>query len=106
MDGTSQSKGTMTSIDGSRKITVEEFDRLFDDGSDEIEQFIDRSKGRMVYPKPQRVNVDFPPMMVHDLDLVATARGVTRQALIKMWLADKLDEYRHKTALDAGKQGT
>jgi hypothetical protein len=106
MDGTSQSRGTMTSLDGKRTITVEEFDRLFDEGSDEIEQFIDRSKSRMVYPKPQRVNVDFPPMMVHDLDIVASARGVTRQALIKMWLADKLDEHRQKTAQDAAKQGT
>lgn len=93
MNAASQSRGTMTSLDGTRTITVEEFDRLFDEGSDEIEQFIDRSKSRMVYPKAQRVNVDFPPMMVHDLDAVATARGVTRQALIKMWLADKLDEY-------------
>ncbi len=102
MDGTSQSKGTMTSIDGSRTITVEEFDRLFDEGSDEIAAFIDRSKGRMVYPKPLRVNVDFPPLMVRDLDAVATVRGVTRQALIKMWLADKLDEHRRgqKTAAE------
>jgi hypothetical protein len=106
MDGMSQNRGTMTSIDGTRTITVEEFDRLFDEGSDEIEQFIDRSKGRMVYPKPQRVNVDFPPMMVRDLDAVATTRGVTRQALIKMWLADKLDEHRQKTAEGAAKQGT
>ena len=94
MSGTSQSRGTMTSLDGKRTITVEEFDRLFDEGSDEIEDFIDRSKSRMVYPKAQRVNVDFPPLMVSALDEVATARGVTRQALIKMWLADKLDEYR------------
>jgi hypothetical protein len=91
------------SLDGTKSITVEEFDRMFDDGSDEIDDFIDWSKGQMVYPKARRVNVDFPPLMVRDLDSVATARGVTRQALIKMWLADKLDEYRQKTAQDAGK---
>ena len=85
---------TIRSLDGTRTITVAEFDRLFDDGSDEIDQFIDRSKGKMVAPRAQRVNVDFPLQMVHDLDTVATARGVTRQALIKMWLADKLDEHR------------
>jgi CopG antitoxin of type II toxin-antitoxin system len=82
------------SHDGTKSITVEEFDKMFDDGSDEIDDFIDWSKGKMVYPKPRRVNVDFPPMMVRDLDEVANARGVTRQALIKMWLADKLDEHR------------
>ena len=101
MDISSQSKGTMTSIDGSRTITVEEFDRLFDEGSDEIAAFIDRSKGRMVYPKPQRVNVDFPPLMVRQLDAEAGRRGVTRQALIKMWLADKLDEQSRKAPRDA-----
>ena len=94
MSDTSLSKGTMTSLDGRRTITIEEFDRLFDEGSDDIDAFIDWSKGRMVYPKPKRVNVDFPPSMVKELDTVATARGVTRQALIKMWLADKLDEHR------------
>ena len=103
MSGTSQSRGTMTSLDGKRTITVEEFDRLFDEGSDEIEAFIDRSKSRMVYPKAQRVNVDFPPLMVSELDAVATARGVTRQALIKMWLADKLEEHRRGQVAEAGK---
>lgn len=36
----------ITSLDGSRSITVEEFDRLFDEASDEIDQFIDWSKAR------------------------------------------------------------
>ena len=85
---------TIRSLDGTRPITVAEFDQLFDDASDEIDQFVDWSKGKMVPPSSKRVNVDFPPLMVRDLDAVATARGVTRQALIKMWLADKLDEYQ------------
>ena len=88
------------SLDGTKSITVEEFDKMFDDASDEIDDFIDWSKGKVVYPKPRRVNVDFPPLMVRDLDSVATARGVTRQALIKMWLADKLDEHHRKTPKD------
>lgn len=91
---TKTKSATMTSLDGSRTITTEEFDRLFDEGSDEIDDFIDWSKARMDYPKPQRVNVDFPPDMVRSLDEVAQSRGVTRQALIKMWLADKLEEHR------------
>lgn len=84
---------TITSLDGSRTITAEEFDRIFDEGGDEIAEFVDLSTFKPTYPKPQRVNVDFPPLMVRDLDAVASARGVTRQALIKMWLADKLDEH-------------
>ncbi len=92
---------TIRSLDGKRTITVEEFDKMFDEGSDEIDAFIDWSDLKMDHPKPRRVNVDFPPLMVRELDAVALARGVTRQALIKMWLADKLDEHRSKTPRDA-----
>ena len=74
---------------------------MFDDGSDEIDDFIDRSKGKLVPPAFKRVNVDFNPDMVRALDSVATSRGVTRQALIKMWLADKLDEHHRKAPKDA-----
>ena len=85
---------TITSLDGSRTITLAEFDRLFDEGSDEIDAFINWSGSKMAEPllKPKRVNVDFPAYMVNQLDAEAKRRGVTRQALIKMWLADKLEE--------------
>ncbi len=89
------------SHNGTKSITVEEFDRLFDDGSDEIEDFLDRSKGKLVPPAFRRVNVDFPPPMVRALDAVASTRGVTRQALIKMWLADKLDEHARRAPRNA-----
>lgn len=92
------------SRDGTRSITAEEFDRLFDEGSDEIDDFVDLSTFEPVVPKARRVNVDFPAQMVRDLDRVAGSRGVTRQALIKMWLADKLDEHRRaRPAADQGK---
>lgn len=41
---------TITSLDGTRTITVEEFDKMFDDASDEIDDFVDWSKGKMVGP--------------------------------------------------------
>ena len=50
MDGKQEHSGTITSLDGTRTITVEEFDQLFDDASDEIDQFIDWSKARRVGP--------------------------------------------------------
>lgn len=40
--------GWIISLDGTRRITIEEFDRLFDDSSDEIDEFIDWSKARRV----------------------------------------------------------
>ena len=85
---------TIVSKDGTRTITLAEFDRLFDEGSDEIDDFIDWSNAKLVEPliKPKRVNVDFTPHMVNQLDAEARRRGVSRQALIKMWIADKLEE--------------
>jgi hypothetical protein len=38
-----------------------------------------------------RVNVDFPMWMVQGLDKRAAHLGVTRQSLIKMWIAEKLE---------------
>ncbi|HEX9659723.1 MAG TPA: hypothetical protein VGA18_05450 [Rhodothermales bacterium] len=38
----------------------------------------------------KRVNVDFPKWMVRSLDKEASRLGVTRQSVIKMWLAERL----------------
>ncbi len=70
--------------------TAEEFDQMFDDGED-ISHLIDWSSARQVGLAMRRVNVDFPDWMVRSLDVHAKKRGVTRQALIKMWLADRLE---------------
>jgi len=74
-----------------KTISAEEFDRLFDEGSDEIDHYIDWSSARRPGLETKRVNVDFPQWMVAKLDAEAKRRGVTRQALIKMWLSDRLD---------------
>lgn len=71
--------------------SAEELDRLFDEGSDEIDQYLDWENARRPGLAPKRVNVDFPQWMVARLDAEARRRGVTRQALIKMWLAERLD---------------
>ncbi|WP_207791505.1 type II toxin-antitoxin system BrnA family antitoxin [Sandaracinobacteroides saxicola] len=73
-----------------KPISAEEFDRMFDDGED-IDAYIDWSKATRPGLVPKRVNVDFPSHAVAQLDREARRRGVTRQALIKMWITDKLD---------------
>lgn len=65
-------------------------DERFDDGEDVLDEF-DLSTAHRPNLAPKRVNVDFPAWMVRDLDAQAQKRGVTRQALIKMWLADRLE---------------
>jgi hypothetical protein len=44
----------------------------------------------MLNETPKRVNIDFPTWMVESLDKEAKHIGVSRQAIIKMWLAEKL----------------
>lgn len=74
-----------------KTISVEEFDRRFDDGESVID-YLDLSTARRGGESAKRVNVDFPAAMLARLDAQARKRGVTRQALIKMWLADRLEQ--------------
>jgi hypothetical protein len=65
------------------------FDRKFDSGEKILDQ-LDVHKARRVGLDARRVNVDFPAWMVDSLDREARRMGVTRQSLIKLWLADRL----------------
>jgi hypothetical protein len=65
------------------------FDRKFDAGADVSGQ-LEWSKAKRANAKSKRVNVDFPVWVVEGLDRQAERLGVTRQALIKLWIAEKL----------------
>ena len=67
------------------------FDRKFDSGERVMDQ-LDLNKARRVGTDSKRVNVDFPAWMVDSLDREARRLGVTRQSLIKLWLAGKLSQ--------------
>ena len=66
-----------------------EFDRRFDEGED-VSTELDWSAARRPNVETKRVNVDFPVWVVEGLDRQASRLGVTRQSLIKMWIAEKL----------------
>ena len=72
-------------------MKAKNFDRKFDSGQKILDQ-VDLSKARRVGTDAKRVNVDFPAWMVDSLDREARRLGVTRQSLIKLWLADKLGQ--------------
>jgi len=44
----------------------------------------------------KRVNVDIPAWAINELDKESSRRGITRQALIKTWLIDKIDSLNSK----------
>src|SRR5688572_11973958 len=73
-----------------RSMKAKDFDREFDEGKD-VSSHLDLSKARRPGREQQRVNVDFPSWMVEALDREASRLGVTRQSIIKVWIADRLE---------------
>lgn len=73
-------------------ISAEEFDRLFDEGKEDITPFLDLKAARRPGLETRRVNVDFPAWMIEAMDKEASRLGITRQALIKVTMGDRLDK--------------
>jgi CopG antitoxin of type II toxin-antitoxin system len=72
-------------------MKAEEFDAIFDQGED-VTEFLDLSKVRRPGHEQKRVNVDFPVWMIKALDQESERLGVTRQSIIKMWIAERLEK--------------
>lgn len=72
-------------------MKAKDFDRRFERGED-LRDKLDLRKARRPGDEQRRVNVDFPVWMIESLDAQAKHMGVTRQSIIKLWLADKLKE--------------
>jgi hypothetical protein len=70
-------------------MKAKKFEQQFDDGAD-ITASLDLSKASRVLQDQKRVNVDFPTWMIDSLDREASKLGVTRQSVIKVWLAERL----------------
>ena len=70
-------------------MKAKKFEQQFDEGAD-ITASLDLSKAKHVLQAQKRVNVDFPTWMVDSLDREASKLGVTRQSVIKVWLAERL----------------
>lgn len=78
-------------------MKASDFDEQFDAGGD-VSAMLDTARARRPGEEPRRVNVDFPAWMIAELDREATRLGVTRQSLIKVWIAEKLDHSDHPAA--------
>jgi hypothetical protein len=72
-------------------MDAEDLDQKFDDGED-ITPYLDLTKTRRPNREQRRVNVDFPSWMVDALDREAGRLGVTRQSIIKVWIAERLEK--------------
>ena len=84
--------GGVHSLDGKRTISLEEFDRLFDEGSDEIDEFVDWSKARKLDPDEEMIPVYFHPSKLTALDHEAASEGISRAQLIERWIGERLEK--------------
>ncbi|WP_158861245.1 type II toxin-antitoxin system BrnA family antitoxin [Lunatibacter salilacus] len=74
-----------------KSITASELDQKFEENED-LTDFLMIETATKPGLKPRRVGVDFPEWMVHELDKAAQKLGITRQSLIKVFIAEKLKE--------------
>ena len=75
-----------------KKINTTEFDKKFDHGEVDIIEHLDLSTARRPNLEAKRVNIDFPAWVVEKLDRESKKLGITRQALVKVWIAEKIKE--------------
>ena len=72
-------------------MDTRKFDTLFDSGRD-ITEYLELHKATRPAQQPKRINVDFPSWIILALDKEAKRIGITRQSLIKVWLAERLQK--------------
>ncbi len=70
-------------------MKASEFAQKFDDGED-VTDYLDLAKGRRCNLERTQVRMNFPAWMVRSIDKEAQRLGVSRQDIIKLWLADRL----------------
>lgn len=72
-------------------MKAKDFDKKFDDDKADVVDQMDLSTLKRPNREQRRVNVDFPTWMIESLDREAGKLGVTRQSIIKVWLAERLE---------------
>ena len=71
---------------GKEKISAKALDEQFEAGEEDILQHFDASTAS------RRILVDFPEWMLESLDSEARHLGISRQAVIKFWINEKIRE--------------
>jgi hypothetical protein len=73
-------------------MKTSELDKKFDEGVEDVIDEFDLTSATRPNKVQKRVNVDFPLWMVESLDREASRLGVTRQSIIKVWIAERLEK--------------
>ena len=72
-------------------MKAREFDAKFERG-ESVVRHLDLTRATRPGNEQRRVNVDFPVWMIDSLDREAKRLGVTRQSIIKVWIAERLQK--------------
>lgn len=86
-------------------MKAKDFEQRFDEGAD-LTASLNLSKAKRVLQEQKRVNVDFPTWMIDSLDREASKLGVTRQSVIKIWLAERLEATASNLPFQRTRAGT
>jgi hypothetical protein len=68
-----------------------DFDKIFDEGEEDILQYCDLDNIRRPGLEQQKVSISLPKWMISSLDKEAARIGVTKQAVIKLWINEKIE---------------
>ncbi|NJL54590.1 CopG family transcriptional regulator [bacterium] len=72
-------------------MKAEAFDQKFDEGQEDIIDDLNLAQLRRPGYEQRRIDVDFPLWMIEALDREALRLGVSRQSIIKVWIAERLE---------------
>lgn len=73
-----------------RETTAENLEARFDAGEDVLDYF--NGEVVRINRKKERINLDLPKWILDRIDQEAGRKGVPRQSLIKIWLAERLKQ--------------
>lgn len=77
------------------KTTADNLEKRFEASESVLDYFDTKNAIR-------RINLDIPEWAILELDQEAERRGVARQALVKNWLIDKIDEAKRSREVPRG----
>lgn len=71
-------------------MKAEVFDQQFEQGED-VTEFLDLAKARRPAHESKSVTIAFPQWMLDALERESSRLGVSREAIVKIWLAERLE---------------
>ena len=75
-----------------KKVSVDDFDQIFDEGVENIFDYVNWSQAYREGDPPQTLSVALPDSVVAALDEQVARLGTSRSKLLEAWVREKLSE--------------